>query len=50
MSSSKRNWWFSIDRFRSRVVLESGFAAVTAIHEVVNRAGIMDAEFADHGR
>jgi hypothetical protein len=31
-----------------QLVLEDGFAAVAAIHDVVDRAGIFDAQFAGH--
>ena len=31
-----------------RVILEDGFAPVAAIQEVINRAGILDSEFAGH--
>ncbi len=33
-----------------RVVLENGFTAVTAIHDVIDRAGILDSEFAGHAK
>ena len=32
-----------------RVIFENGFAAVAAIHDVVNRAWILDSELAGHG-
>ncbi len=41
-----------LERFQKtttiRVAFEDGFAAITAIHDVVNRAGILQSESAGH--
>lgn len=36
------------EAFVIQVIVEDGFPAVTAIHKVVNRAGIFDAQRAGH--